>query len=70
MGVLIVVAAATRSAQVPAHGWLIGTVWAPTPVSALLHAGVVNAGGILTIRLWGLVGAAAVVTHLLFSSAR
>lgn len=65
VGVLIVVAAATRSAQVPAHGWLIGTVWAPTPVSALLHAGVVNAGGILAIRLWGLVGAAAVVTHLL-----
>jgi NADH:ubiquinone oxidoreductase subunit 5 (subunit L)/multisubunit Na+/H+ antiporter MnhA subunit len=65
VGVLIVVAAATRSAQVPAHGWLIGTVWAPTPVSALLHAGVVNAGGILAIRLWGLVGATAVVTHLL-----
>ena len=61
VGGLVLVAAASRSAQVPAHRWLIGTVWAPTPVSALLHAGVVNGGGILMLRLWGLVGASAVV---------
>lgn len=65
VGLLVVVAAATRSALVPAHGWLVGTVWAPTPVSALLHAGVVNAGGVLVVRLWGLVGATAALTHLL-----
>ncbi len=48
---LLVVAALTRSAQVPWHRWLPATLAAPTPVSALLHAGVVNAGGVLLIRL-------------------
>lgn len=48
---LVVVAALSRSAQVPFHRWLPATLAAPTPVSALLHAGVVNAGGILLIRL-------------------
>lgn len=48
---LIVVAALTRSAQGPLGRWLPGTVSAPTPVSALLHAGLVNGGGILLIRL-------------------
>ena len=63
-GLLVLLAAMTRSAQVPAHRWLIGTVWAPTPVSALLHAGVVNAGGLLLIRTWGIVGVSAVVTYV------
>lgn len=47
---LIVVAALSRSAQIPFHRWLPATLAAPTPVSALLHAGFVNAGGILLIR--------------------
>lgn len=48
---LCVVAAALKSAQLPFHGWLIQVMEAPTPVSALLHAGVVNLGGFLMIRL-------------------
>ena len=48
---LIVLAALSRSAQIPFHRWLPATLAAPTPVSALLHAGVVNAGGILLIKL-------------------
>lgn len=52
---LIVAAALSRSAQIPFHRWLPATLAAPTPVSALLHAGVVNAGGILLIRLSPLV---------------
>jgi NAD(P)H-quinone oxidoreductase subunit 5 len=31
------------------HGWLIQVVEAPTPVSALLHAGIINLGGILLL---------------------
>jgi NAD(P)H-quinone oxidoreductase subunit 5 len=50
-GVLVVVAVALRSAQLPFHGWLIQVMEAPTPVSALLHAGVVNIGGFLIIRM-------------------
>lgn len=55
VGCLAVVAALSRSAQVPFHRWLPATLAAPTPVSALLHAGVVNAGGILLLRLAPLV---------------
>jgi len=52
---LIAIAAIVRSAQVPWHGWLPGTVASPTPASALLHAGVVNGGGLLLVRIAGAV---------------
>jgi NAD(P)H-quinone oxidoreductase subunit 5 len=48
---LIVISAALKSAQFPFHGWLIQVMEAPTPVSALLHAGIVNAGAFLVIRM-------------------
>ncbi len=47
---LLAVAALLKSAQFPMHGWLTEVMEAPTPVSALLHAGVINAGGFLIIR--------------------
>ncbi len=47
---LLAVSALFKSAQIPTHGWLTEVMEAPTPVSALLHAGVVNAGGFLLIR--------------------
>ncbi|WP_298207681.1 proton-conducting transporter membrane subunit [Ferrimicrobium sp.] len=56
VALLIVIAALTRSAQGPFGRWLPGTLSAPTPASALLHAGVVNGGGILLIRLGALTG--------------
>ncbi len=48
--VLLVLAVALRTALLPVHGWLIQVMEAPTPVSALLHAGVVNLGGYVLIR--------------------
>ncbi|GAB4236747.1 MAG: proton-conducting transporter membrane subunit [Ekhidna sp.] len=52
---LLVVAAALKSAQFPTHGWLIEVVETPTPVSALLHAGLLNAGPFLMVRMSHLV---------------
>jgi NAD(P)H-quinone oxidoreductase subunit 5 len=46
----IVLAAAIQSALLPFHTWLLASMTAPTPASALMHAGFVNAGGILLVR--------------------
>lgn len=50
-GVLLVGAVIVRSAQLPFHGWLLQVMEAPTPVSALLHAGIVNLGAILLLTV-------------------
>ncbi|ALP51899.1 oxidoreductase [Candidatus Tenderia electrophaga] len=47
---LIALAAFARSAQFLLHTWLPYTMAGPTPVSALMHAGIVNAGGFLINR--------------------
>ncbi len=52
---LLVVAAALKTAAFPVHGWLTEVMEAPTPVSALLHAGIINSGGVLLITLSALV---------------
>jgi len=51
----IVAAAALKTAAFPLHGWLTEVMEAPTPVSALLHAGIINSGGVLLITAAGLV---------------
>ncbi|MHB8543019.1 MAG: proton-conducting transporter transmembrane domain-containing protein [Leptospirales bacterium] len=48
---LIVLAAILKSAQFPFHGWLIQVMEAPTPVSALLHAGIIYTGAFLALRM-------------------
>lgn len=51
IAVLLVLAALFKSAQFPTHGWLIEVMETPTPVSALLHAGLLNAGPFLMVRM-------------------
>jgi NADH:ubiquinone oxidoreductase subunit 5 (subunit L)/multisubunit Na+/H+ antiporter MnhA subunit len=50
VAICLVIAGIARSALVPLHAWLPSTLAAPTPVSALLHAGVINGAGVLLIR--------------------
>lgn len=45
----LVAAAMLKSAMFPTHGWLVEVMETPTPVSALLHAGVLNAGPYLVM---------------------
>ena len=47
---LLLTGAAARCALPPFSGWLMTSMTAPTPVSALMHAGLVNAGGFLLLR--------------------
>ena len=54
---LLVLTAALKTASFPLHGWLTEVMEAPTPVSALLHAGIINSGGVLLIAMSGLVEA-------------
>ena len=51
ISILLVCSALLKSAQFPFHSWLPDTMEAPTPVSALMHAGIINAGGFLVVRL-------------------
>ncbi len=51
VALLVAAAALSRCAQGPFRRWLPATVASPTPACALLHAGVVNGGGILLVRL-------------------
>jgi NAD(P)H-quinone oxidoreductase subunit 5 len=63
--ILIATAALLKSAQFPSHGWILEVMETPTPVSALLHAGIVNAGGFLVLRLADVVAASPEALHLL-----
>ncbi|AEK57739.1 NADH-quinone oxidoreductase subunit L [Acidithiobacillus caldus] len=47
---LIVGTVVLKSAHFPFQGWLIQVMEAPTPVSALMHAGVVYSGAIIALR--------------------
>jgi NAD(P)H-quinone oxidoreductase subunit 5 len=63
--VFLALAVVLRTALLPVHGWLIQVMEAPTPVSALLHAGVINLGGFVLIRFAPLLEAAPVARWLL-----
>jgi NADH-quinone oxidoreductase subunit L len=49
---LIFIGAMSKSVQFPLHMWLPDSLYAPTPIHALLHAGGVNAGGFLLAPLY------------------
>jgi NADH-quinone oxidoreductase subunit L len=53
IGILLMVGAAGKSAQIPLYVWLPDAMAGPTPVSALIHAAtMVTAGVYMTSRCW------------------
>jgi NAD(P)H-quinone oxidoreductase subunit 5 len=62
---LLALCAMLKSAQFPFHSWLPDTMDTPTPVSAFMHAGIVNGGGFLVLRLAPVFAASPVSLHLL-----
>ena len=69
---LVLLAAFTKSAQLPFHFWLPNAMEAPTPVSAYLHSATMVQGGVyLVARLTPLLGGAAIWndTLMLFGGA-
>jgi len=67
VALLIALAAFARSAQFPLHTWLPYSMEGPTPVSALMHAGIVNAGGFIINRFAPVFVHAGEVLHLVFA---
>ena len=63
---LIFVGAIAKSSQFPLHVWLPDTMDSPTPVSALMHAGIINAGGFLLNRLAPLYALSPNTLHIVF----
>lgn len=62
----IVFAALVQSGLWPSHRWLMSSLNAPTPVSAFMHGGIVNGGGLLLARFAPLVLTDPIVLQLLF----
>jgi NADH-quinone oxidoreductase subunit L len=60
---LLFIGAMSKSAQFPLFIWLPGYLYAPTPATALLHAGIINAGGFLINRLAPLFGLSSTTLH-------
>ena len=64
--ILLVITAMTQSAQLPFHGWLMSSINTPTPVSALMHAGLVNGGGYLLVKFAMALGTQSASLPLIF----
>jgi NAD(P)H-quinone oxidoreductase subunit 5 len=69
INLLLIVAVMIPAAQFPFQRWLLDSVVAPTPISAVMHAGMVNAGGIMLRRFEPLFsGSSAQMILLIFAS--
>jgi NADH:ubiquinone oxidoreductase subunit 5 (subunit L)/multisubunit Na+/H+ antiporter MnhA subunit len=64
---LIFIGAMSKSAQFPLHMWLPDFLYAPTPATALLHAGLINGGGFLLARLAPLYDLSPTTLHFVFA---
>ncbi len=64
---LLLIGALIQTAIWPFHRWLISSLNSPTPVSAMMHAGIINGGGFLLARFAPLYFAAPNILTLIFA---
>ena len=64
--IILLMGAMTQSAIWPFHRWLTSSLNSPTPVSALMHAGIVNGGGFLLARFAPLYFGAPKILNIIF----
>ncbi len=67
IALLLIISAMIKSTQFPFHLWLPFTLEGPTPVSALMHAGIVNAGAFLANRFAPVFVHGDIALHLAFA---
>lgn len=65
--IFLVLGAMTQSAIWPFHRWLLSSLNSPTPVSAVMHAGLINGGGFLLIRFAPLLFKVSVLLEFIFA---
>ena len=63
---MCIIAAMTQSALWPFHRWLTSSLNSPTPVSAIMHAGLVNGGGFLLVRFAPMLVEHTILLNLIF----
>ena len=63
---LCIITAMTQSAIWPFHPWLTSSLNSPTPVSAIMHAGLVNGGGFLLVRFAPMLSEHTLLLNLIF----
>ena len=64
---LITITALIKSAQWPFNGWLNSSLNSPTPISALMHAGLVNGGGFILVKFSPLILSSTLVLTVIFT---
>lgn len=63
---LLLLAAMSQSGIWPFHKWLLSSLNSPTPVSAMMHAGLINGGGFLLARFSSLYVQNEIIMNILF----
>lgn len=64
--VFILLSVMTQSALWPFHHWLTSSLNSPTPVSAMMHAGIINGGGFLLARFAPKIAEQEVILSIIF----
>lgn len=62
----LLIPAMIQSAQIPFSKWFLSSLNSPTPVSAFMHAGLINGGGILLIKFFPVINSSPNLMNLIF----